>query len=331
MNDYLEIRPLQESDLQAAVDMAWENYVREKKNNSALQELERNNFLYREIERLIQLGIGCIAIKDGKPVGFLCFGELFDINDNGGKGATSPLWGYGICGSNRGEIIGKLFQAVAAMSCERYAESLRVSVYAHDLEVLKMYIMSSFAMDVTDVIRGTEEEVAINSAELITFKELTKAELLAYKEEVLNLYRELINHLRQSPVFYHCSYFLPIEKRFDDFISDDMRIFAAFDKDKFIGMIDSEPSDVTFAIGDRESTGMGDVFVNTAYRGKGIAAELLNFAIGRLRESGIKRIYVTHGTINPTARGFWDKYFSNYSYTMTREIDPDMLGVIERV
>ena len=81
------------------------------------------------------------------------------------------------------------------MSCERYAESLRVSIYAHDLEVLKMYLMSSFAMDVTE----------------------------------------------------------------------------------------------------------------------------------------IKRIYVTHGTINPTARGFWDKYFSNYSYTMTREIDPNMLGVIHRV
>jgi len=42
-------------------------------------------------------------------------------------------------------------------------------------------------------------------------------------------------------------------------------------------------------------------------------------------------LLVTHGTINPNARGFWDKYFSNYAYTMARVIDKDMLGIIERI
>lgn len=69
MNNNLEIRPLQKGDLQAAVDMAWENYTLERKNNSALQELERNEFLHKELERLIHKGIGCMALIDGEPVG----------------------------------------------------------------------------------------------------------------------------------------------------------------------------------------------------------------------------------------------------------------------
>ena len=48
----------------------------------------------------------------------------------------------------------------------------------------------------------------------------------------------------------------------------------------------------------------------------------------RLQKDGVERLFVTHGTINPNARGFWDKYFMNYSYTLTRVIDSDMLGGI---
>ena len=58
---------------------------------------------------------------------------------------------------------------------------------------------------------------------------------------------------------------------------------------------------------------------------------LLKFANDELKKDGIERLFVVHGTTNPTARGFWDKHFTNYSYMMTRRIDPDMLGDIQAV
>ena len=58
---------------------------------------------------------------------------------------------------------------------------------------------------------------------------------------------------------------------------------------------------------------------------------LLQFACRSLARDGVRRLFVTHGTINPTARGFWDRYFANYAFTMTRRIDPTMLGVIPPV
>ena len=164
-----------------------------------------------------------------------------------------------------------------------------------------------------------------------TFKEIGKAELLNYRADVVELYRDLINHLRNSPIFYHCKYFLPIENRFADFLSDNMRVFAVFDGNKLIGMVNAALPDKGFAIDDKEAMSLGDLFVAPEYRRKGIGIALLDFANNELKESEIKRIFVTHGTINPTARGFWDKFFQNYSFTMTRQIDPNMLGIINPV
>lgn len=96
-------------------------------------------------------------------------------------------------------------------------------------------------------------------------------------------------------------------------------------------MIDSEPTDIEFAKTDSKAIGMGDVFIKSNYRGRGLGAALLAFANNRIKESGIDRVFVTHGTINPTARGFWDKYFVNYAYTMTRRINPEMLGIIKAI
>ena len=55
-----------------------------------------------------------------------------------------------------------------------------------------------------------------------------------------------------------------------------------------------------------------------------IAKELLSFTNETLKKKGAKRLWVEHGTANPTARGFWDTYFDNFTYT--REIDSSMLG-----
>lgn len=163
------------------------------------------------------------------------------------------------------------------------------------------------------------------------YLEVEMKELVKYKAEIIALYRSLINHLRQSPVFYHCRYFLPVEDRFNDYLTDQLRVFAMFDKERLIGMVSAEPVDSELSMGDSDGLNMGDVFIDPLYRGQGLAAALLKYANDTLNVSGIKRLYVTHGTINPTARGFWDKHFMNGSYTMTRAIDPEMLGPIASV
>ncbi|MFC1949352.1 GNAT family N-acetyltransferase [Chloroflexota bacterium] len=58
-----------------------------------------------------------------------------------------------------------------------------------------------------------------------------------------------------------------------------------------------------------------------AYRGKRIAQGLLQYASDILMEDNYKRLWVEHGTTNPNALRFWDKYFTRFTYTLTRSID----------
>lgn len=57
------------------------------------------------------------------------------------------------------------------------------------------------------------------------------------------------------------------------------------------------------------------------HRGKGLYQNLLNFTISALKREGYTRLGVDFESFNPTARGFWLKYFSAYTNGVVRRID----------
>ena len=65
---------------------------------------------------------------------------------------------------------------------------------------------------------------------------------------------------------------------------------------------------------------VGDIYVKRRYRGQLIAQKLLQHVNDVLRHEGISHLWVEHGTANPIARRFWNKYFTIYSYTSIRDI-----------
>ena len=326
----LHIKPVCMSNLDTIVEMALATYQMEKDSCSTLPVSPDTDYIRERLSAIIETGTCRLATEAGNVVGFLAFEKAFSVG-KGIYGATSPLFGYGIKHEKREAVIGKLFQNIAAELCERQTQSFSVNVYAHDTSVLWMYIMTSFAMNLTEAVKDTNTPIGLKTLDKFIYREVSKEELLNYKSDIIDLYRDLVNHLRVSPVFYHCRHFLPLEARFEDFLADNLRLFAAFKDNCLVGMINSEPVDIPLFKSDSQAVCMGDVFVKPQYRGQGVAAALLAFANDELKNDGIKRLLVTHGTINPNARGFWDKFFANYSYTMTRVIDADMLGKIERI
>lgn len=57
------------------------------------------------------------------------------------------------------------------------------------------------------------------------------------------------------------------------------------------------------------------------HRGKGVYQNLLNFTISVLKSEGYTRLGVNFESFNPTARGFWLKYFNAYTHSVVRRID----------
>lgn len=324
----IEIMPLDMGQLDIIADMAIENYHLERDQTTTLTNQVDVEKFCRELTELLQQGRSWMAIDEGRVAGFLAFGSVFSIGAGDVRGATCPLTGYGVRHPRRGLVMARLFQHAASVLCEEGAQSLRVHVYAHDAEVLWMYLMSGFSMELTNAVRSVQIPVegAMDGAYLI--RELDLYELNRYRLELVELYRGLINHLRVSPVFYHGRPFLPVEGCVDAFIQAGARVFAAFEGERIAGFVNAYPPESQLALCNGDARSMGDVFVLPEARGHGIGAGLLRCANSKLQEEGIARLYVTHGTINPTARGFWDKHFTNYTYTLARQIDPDMLGPI---
>ena len=132
------------------------------------------------------------------------------------------------------------------------------------------------------------------SANPFEIKALGKDEIEKNWHSIWKATESIINHLKGSPIFYPGSEFTESVYR-DYFMSDSLG-------------------------NDELSVNVGEAFVYPQYRKTGLARQLLCFAQTRAMASGYKYMWVEHGTANPNARGFWNKYFETYQYELVRRI-----------
>ncbi len=64
------------------------------------------------------------------------------------------------------------------------------------------------------------------------------------------------------------------------------------------------------------------------HRGKGLNQKLLSMLIQKLKIKGYSRLGVDFESINPTAWGFWLKYFDAYTHSVVRRIDEKAVMLI---
>ena len=111
------IKPYEARYSDTLIELAIENYHMERKHTHSLQKDIDTNYFSRNLKELFSKGTCKVALEDNDVVGFLAFDKDTSI-------ATSPLYGYGINHTKRGEIISKLFQSAASILCENHVEQL---------------------------------------------------------------------------------------------------------------------------------------------------------------------------------------------------------------
>lgn len=304
------------SYLKTCFEIAKKEYLRECESVKELFEENYEAELYERLKIPCMNGNGFIC-KDGDNVyGFIIayFSQEKDSTDR----VVIPVWGYGIAHNDRAKIMSLLFQFLAekVMSINTNVQ-FEVKVYAHDYEILSYLSLCQFGILCTDTIKNTSDDICSDAKVLC--RELTKKDILNRKVDILRLYRLLVNHLQESPVFYPGNEFTD-DVYMDYILSDDTRMFAAFDGETIIGIIDSSVDYEGFLLNSKDIYNVGDIYIEKNYRGKMVSESLLQYVNSSLREDGVKKIWVEHGTANPNARGFWDKYLKNYTYTLVRDI-----------
>ncbi|WP_167958049.1 GNAT family N-acetyltransferase [Anaerosporobacter faecicola] len=303
-------------DQEKVIAIAYTKYLEEYTYAKWLPLCSEEEFMMQMKENMGDVK-GYVCIEKGEILGYLLYSRF--QGDSGVTWCMSPVWGYGAIGERKEQILSRLFEQIAGEECTKNKVHFEIKLYAHDEKAIRLFSYLQFGMQCEEGIRSTNQTIPVEGK--VTVCELTKQEIKSRWQEIWELVDVLINHLRKSPVFYPGEEFTE-ELYKDFFLNNTTHVYAAKNKESLLGLIEvNEEESRLFGVG-KKGVNVGDIIVKEEYRGTSVAKQLLETVNVQLREQKIAYMWVEHGTANPNARGFWDKYFHTYCYAMIRDIDP---------
>lgn len=192
-----------------------------------------------------------------------------------------------------------------------------VNLYAGDHTAIRLCAFMQFGIVCSTCI-GRIEPTGISGK--FGLETLSGSGIAENWNRIWELTHGIVRHLQKSPVFYPGEEFTEDAYR-EFFIDENTSLHAARGSDGgIVGIIETNAEEAALYFPAGKSVNVGEVFVVPELRGSGLAADLLKYAGSFAYGNGAEYMWVTHGTANPNARGFWDKYFTAVQYEMTRSI-----------
>lgn len=303
------IRPYEQTDLPAITAMAARRLKRIDERCAFLPQTA----LETVREQLSHRQDGLVLIKDDSLTGYLLFDQWAD--GDGIMHINVPVGLVDALEPSRAALVSRLFERLAADMVKKGAVEYQIGLYADDETLQRLFFQLQFGMQ---CVLCQKDLSPVEGASGASIRELDKQELAARWDEIWLLLDRLIDQLRRSPVFYPCKEFTQAAYR-ESFLDEGTRVLASERDGRLTGVIEynTEKHPLTGGLGN-----IGDVYVLEEYRGTGLAQALLNAALADLEKAGESGVWLMHGTANPTARGFWDKYFASLAVYVIREIRP---------
>ncbi len=307
--------------MEAIAKIAYKSYKKEIETHAGVLLKTYENYFEFMKQELCTIN-GLVCMEDEKCLGYLLYNTW---EENGDIYCRIPEWGYGATGESQEKIISRLFQALADGLVGEKTVHFSMNVYAHDTEIQRLFSFLEFGT-LAEVGISRLQNNGVEKNECV--RNISKAELTDRWDEIWCLLTQLINHLKMSPVFYGGEEFT--EEVYKEFFADaGTRVYIAEKDNKIIGLVETNEDTIPQLFVGGEAANVGEVFVLPKYRGMTIAQALLNYACRDLAEDGYRFAWVEHGTANPNARYFWNKYFATYRYEMIRTVygkSPDKEG-----
>lgn len=266
-------------------------------------------------------GLGVVMLESGRMSGFLCCYSPWDnaFGTTKVRGTFSPIHAHGAVYENRELIYKRLYQAAAEKWVGNGILSHAISLYAHDACAINSLFVSGFGLRTIDAIRPMEEIKCERMPKLHMY-ELKPEE----KTDILELNNLLISHLSYSPMFMRYNLFNS-ESLKEHLDKEKSRYFAAFQEGKMVAYIKIMDGGENFASYDSSIMNIQGACCLPECRGSGVYQNLLNYLIATLASEGYTRLGVDFESFNPTAYGFWLKYFTAYINGVVRRIDEQIL------
>ena len=314
----LKIVDFTETHIEQAVNIAKDNYGNERKCVDILPAIDK----LPDFTPFIQNGLGVSAFYGRKMVGYLCcFGPYENaFGSTNAIGVWSPIHGNGIIDCEHKNIFAKMYQEAAKKWVHLKATSHAITFYAHNNVIKNQLYRYGFGLRCFDTIREMKEIQTYDNPKY-NISELENNEFhLIFPIGLL-----LSEHLTQSPMFMRYA-----EDKIEDGheykfaewqIREKYRYFVARDEGKIIAYVKIHDEGENF-IGDVDNMKhIHGAYCFPEYRGQGIIQKILNFIIKKLRNENNQLLGVDFESFNPTASGFWMKYFTEYTHSVVRRVD----------
>jgi len=313
----LKFEALEKSFLEEAVSIALTEYDEER---GVVKDLPQNDYrevVYNLLSDMIDHNPGIAALDGSKVVGFLtCYAPIENFFGKE-KGAFSPIHAHGAIKKDRNLIYSKLYQKAAKKWVDEGILSHGIAIYAHNTTAVESFFRNGFGLRCIDAIASIDIKITKHeNIEDVKMEEITLDKL----DCLLPLKNKLISHLSKSPVFLTYNKF-DREKLKSQSTARMSRFFTASSKEKVIGYIEITGSGENFTCDDKGTINICGAYLGEEYRGRGIFDLLLSFMFKKLQQEGYQRCGVDYESFNPAADKFWTKYFTPYTYSMTRRID----------
>lgn len=309
----MDILNFEKKHVKEAMELALADYDVERQYVKELPQVCDIPDLYGFAEN----GLGVAAFEGERMIGFLCCCEPFDnaFRATDVRGVFSPMGANAAIPVDRSKIYAAMYQAAGAKWVQSGAVSHAICLYAHDEELQQQFFRYGFGLRCLDAIRPMEL-IDCESCSGYGFTELSKAE----KHLVYPLHLALYRHYCKSPFFMYRK--PETQEEFIAFsMQEEARYFVAEQSGKICAFVKiSVPGETFVARGDTYRHIRG-AYCLPEHRGKGLYQNLLNFTISVLKREGYSRLGVDFESFNPTARGFWLKYFTAYTNSVVRRID----------
>lgn len=280
---------------------------------------------------LFQNGLGKLALKDGKLIGYLAFLGPWQGFHGNVTGAFSPLGGSsfaskGISGISKDKLSSMLISAAAEDFVEKKIFQMAISTYAYDNEVGRSLVLNGFGIRCSDTIMELEAEHPLlleasqNLDAYITVKEVPAEDRLL----LLPLNRELIRHLAKAPALFPT--YLAYETVEGDLEDPDIRYFAAYKDHALIGYMGVKSEGENFISNTPQTANICGAYVKEEYRNSKVAGAILSHICDTCKREGYLLLGEDCETLNPTALRFWTKFFTPYTYSYIRRFDERIAG-----
>jgi GNAT superfamily N-acetyltransferase len=269
--------------------------------------------------------LGVAAFEGDRMIGYLC--AYYPREDAFGttmvRGTFTPIHAHGVISDSsyhRDRIYSLLYQGAAQKWVKEGIRSHGIALYAHDKDPIHSFFYNGFGLRCIDAIRSLDD---IPSE--ITSAHLEEAELeycVVPKNEwrlLLEHHNALITHLGNSPTFMHFD--IMDEDELYRRTGEDTRYYAAKARGNYIAYVKISSEGENFVTEFKDMMNISGAYCDPKYRGIGVYHNLLIFLMKELKREGYQLLGVDCESFNPTARGFWLKYFTEYTHSVVRRID----------